>query len=191
MIGIPHQSNEDFKDGSQIHLNNPLSGYDIMANQGGATRTLTAWLRWLAGWLDDSQVACVTKESITEDYFEIEPINRVNGKLESVVIRLSSTKVVVIESRRFDPYFDRMTRNSKNGLIAYVVDATKASAQGNQALLSPRTIWRYISEPTWRTGYELDAIFFQGDSVVIEGIKIEAHTIGETEDIVRLSRVAG
>lgn len=191
MIGIPHQSNEDFKDGSQIVVNNPLNGYDIMANQGGASRTLTAWLRWLAGWLDDSQVACVTKESITENFFEIEPINRVSGKLESVVIRLSSTKVVVIESRRFDPQFDRLTRNSKNGLIAYVVDATKATAQGNQALLSPRDINKYLDEPTWRSGQELDAIFFQGDYVVIEGIRIEAHTIGETADIIRLSRVAG
>ncbi len=190
MIGIPHQANEDEKDGSQLVLNNPLNGYDIMANQGGASRTITAWLRWLAGWLDDSQIACVTKGSITENYYEIVPINQVTGQLEAVVIRLSATKVVVIESRRFDPYFDRMTRNSKDGLIVYLVDATKAAAQGNQSLLSPRDITKLIEEPTWRTAFEIDAMFFQGDSIIVDGIKIEAHTIGESADIVRLSLVA-
>lgn len=191
MLGIPHQSNEDVKDGSRFLENGPINGYEIMGNQGGSSRTMTAWLRWLAGWLDDSQVACVTKESITDAYFEIEPINAVNGKLESVVIKLSNTKAIVIESRRFDPYFDRLTRNSKNGLIAYLVDATKAAAQGSQALLSPRDINTFLEEPSWRDWRTIDAVFFQGDSVVIEGIKIEAHTIGATSDIVRISRVTG
>lgn len=191
MLGIPHQSNEDVKDGSRILESGPIKGYEIMGDQGGSSRTMTAWLRWLVGWLDDSQVACVTKESITDAYFEIDPINAVNGKLESVVIRLSGTKAVVIESRRLDPHFDRMTRNSKNGLIVYTVDATKASAQGSQALLSPRNISTFLEEPTWRDWQAIDAVFFQGDSVVIEGIKIEAHTISAASNIVRISRVAG
>lgn len=188
MIGIPHQANEDFKDGRFIEKNNPINGYEIMANQGGATRTMSSWLRWLAGWLKDEQVLCATKESITDNFFELYPINRVKGEAESLVIRLSDTKAVVVESRRFDSYFDRKTPNSKNGLIVYTVDATKASAQGNQALLSPRDITKYISEQSWRTGSELDAFFFQGDSVKIDGLTITAHRIGKTADIVRVTR---
>lgn len=188
MIGIPHQANEDFKDGRFIEKNNPINGYEIMANQGGATRTMSSWLRWLAGWLNDEQVLCATKESITDNFFELYPINRVKGEQESLVIRLSDTKAVVVESRRFDSYFDRKTPNSKNGLIVYTVDATKASAQGNQALLSPRDITKYISEQSWRTGSELDAFFFQGDSVKIEGLTITAHRIGKTADIVHVTK---
>ena len=189
MIGIPHQANEDFKDGRFIEKNNPINGYEIMANQGGATRTMSSWLRWLAGWLKDDQVLCATKESITDNYFELYPINRVKGEPESLVIRLSASKAVVVESRRFDPYFDRKTPNSKNGLIVYAVDATKASAQGNQALLSPRDITKYISEQSWRTGSELDAFFFQGDSVTVGDLKISAHRIGKTADIVRVTKI--
>jgi M6 family metalloprotease-like protein len=189
MIGIPHQANEDLKQEGRIWLQNPLNGYDIMANQGGASRTMTSWLRWLAGWLNDDQVACITKEQVTDNYFELHPINQVEGKVESLVIKLSETKAVVVESRRFDPYFDRKTNHSKTGLLVYTVDATKASAQGNQALLSPRDITKYIEEPNWRSWAELDAVFFQGDSVEIEGLRIEAFAIGKASDVVRVSRV--
>lgn len=188
MIGIPHQANEDAKDEPRLWIQNPINGYEIMANQGGATRTISSWLRWLAGWLDDDQVVCTTKAAITDNYFELTPINVVSGDVESLVIKLSDTKVVVVESRRFDPYFDRKTPNNKNGLIVYTVDATKGSAQGNQALLSPRDITKYIHEPMWRTSGELDAMFFQGDSVVIEGMKIQAFKVGGKADIVRVSK---
>ena len=189
MLGIPHQANEDFKDGSVIEINNPINGYEIMANQGGASRTISSWLRWLAGWLDDDQVACITKEAVTDNYFELHPINGVNGEVESLVIKLSDTKAVVVESRRFDPAFDRQTRQSKRGLLVYTVDATKASAQGNQALLSPRDISKYIEEPNWRSGYELDAVFFQGDFVEIDGIRIQASSIGTQSDLVRVMSI--
>ena len=188
IIGIPHQANEDVKNERRLWIQNPINGYEIMANQGGASRTMTSWLRWLAGWLDDDQIACVTKESITDDYFELKPINTVSGDVESVVIKLSDTKVVVVESRRFDPYFDRKTKNNKNGLLVYTVDATKGSAQGNQVLLSPRDITKYIEEPMWRTSQELDAMFFQGDSVVVDGLKIQAFKVGGNSDLVRVTK---
>ena len=189
MLGIPHQANEDFKDGRVLQINNPINGYEIMANQGGATRTMSSWLRWLAGWLDDEQVACTTKATIEDEFYELTPINNVSGEKESLVIKLSDTKALVVESRRFDTYFDRPSPNNKNGLLVYTVDATKGSAQGNQALLSPRDITKYLVEPMWRTSSELDAMFFQGDSVVFEGIKIEAYSIGKNSDVVRVTKV--
>ncbi|MEK9908384.1 MAG: hypothetical protein VW500_04835, partial [Aquiluna sp.] len=66
--------------------------------------------------------------------------------------------------------------------------ATKGSDQGNQALLSPRDITKYIEEPYWRSWQELDAMFFQGDSVEIEGLRIQAHSIGGDTDVVRVTR---
>ena len=189
MLGIPHQANEDNQREDRLWLQNPINGYEIMANQGGATRTMSSWLRWLAGWLDDEQVACTTKATIEDEFYELTPINNVSGQKESLVIKLSDTKALVVESRRFDTYFDRPSPNNKNGLLVYTVDATKGSAQGNQALLSPRDITKYLVEPMWRASSELDAMFFQGDSVVFEGIKIEAYSIGKNSDVVRVTKV--
>jgi M6 family metalloprotease-like protein len=189
MLGIPHQANEDNQREDRLWLQNPINGYEIMANQGGATRTMSSWLRWLAGWLDDEQVACTTKATIEDEFYELTPINNVSGEKELLIIKLSDTKALVVESRRFDTYFDRPSPNNKNGLLVYTVDATKGSAQGNQALLSPRDITKYLVEPMWRTSSELDAMFFQGDSVVFEGIKIEAYSIGKNSDVVRVTKV--
>lgn len=186
MIGIPHQSNEDIQSETRIYIQNPINGYEIMANQGGAVRTMTAWLRWLAGWLTDDQVTCVDSKSVTDGLFQLDPINLVGGAKKAIVIRLSETMAIVVESRRFDEYFDRKTANSKDGLVVYTVDATKGSAQANQTLLSPRDITEYLVEPSWRSQDELDAIFFEGDKVEFEGLTIEAHYVGSKFDVVRV-----
>jgi len=193
MLGIPHQADEDEnKPGAKKYVVTPLGGWDVMSEHGGGQRTMTTWLRWLAGWLDDDQIACTTKEEVDSDFYELTPVNVVGGKKEALVIKLSETKAVVVESRRFDKKFDVETGNSPNGLIAYTVDATRASAQGNQVILSPRDITEYIKqENTWPDWRELDAIFFQGDSVVIDGLKIEAYSIGKNSDVVKVSKVSG
>jgi M6 family metalloprotease-like protein len=189
MLGIPHQANEDLKDEPLLHLQNPMNGYEIMANQGGNSRTINSWLRWVAGWLEDDQVICVTQEDIVDEYYELHPINNVDGDIEAVVIKLSDTDAVVVESRRFDDYFDRPSPNSKDGLVVYTVDATRASAQASQALLSPRDITQWIEEPSWRSWEELDAMFFDGDAVEISGLRIEAVRIGNDSDYVRVTAV--
>ena len=193
MLGIPHQADEDEnKPGAKKYVVTPLGGWDVMSEHGGGQRTMTTWLRWLAGWLDDDQIACTTKEEVDSEFYELTPVNVIGGKKEALVIKLSETKAVVVESRRFDKKFDVETGNSPNGLIAYTVDATRASAQGNQVILSPRDITEYIrQENTWPDWRELDAIFFQGDSVVIDGLKIEAYSIGKNSDVVKVSKVSG
>ena len=193
MLGIPHQADEDEnKPGAKKYVVTPLGGWDVMSEHGGGQRTMTTWLRWLAGWLDDDQIACTTKEEVDSEFYELTPVNVIGGKKEALVIKLSETKAVVVESRRFDKKFDVETGNSPHGLIAYTVDATRASAQGNQVILSPRDVTEYIKqENTWPDWRELDAIFFQGDSVVIDGLKIEAYSIGKNSDVVKVSKVSG
>lgn len=195
MIGIPHQASEDpeFRDESldfrTIHwLQNPINGYEIMGNQDGPTKTISSWLRWLAGWLDDNQVICVTEDSIEDEYFELHPINEVNGKTESLVIKLSDTLAVVVESRRFDPMFDYKIPHSRDGIIAYTVDATKATAQGNMALLSPRDITKWLEVNHWRSSETLDANFCEGDSVNVGWLNIEAVSVQDRVDYVRVKK---
>jgi len=192
MIGTPHQADEYFNSGapSQKYQQNPLGGWDIMSTQYGSSRTITSWLRWVAGWLKDEQVVCATKETITENYFELQPINTINAGVESLVIKLNESKALVVESRRFDPNFDVDTGNSKDGVLIYLVDGLQGSGEGNQILLSPRDISKYIyEEKLWWDWRELDAIFFQGDSIVYEGMKIEVFYSGKDSDIVKVSKV--
>jgi M6 family metalloprotease-like protein len=191
MIGTPHQADETSKgrQSSQKHQQNPLGGWDIMSTQYGSSRTITSWLRWVAGWLKDEQVLCATKEAITDNYYELSPVNKINAGVESLVIKLNESKVLVVESRRYDPSFDIDTGNSKDGVLIYLVDALLGTGEGNQILLSPRDLSNYIyEEKLWWDWREIDAILFQGDSVLYEGLKIEVFYSGADSDIVKVSK---
>ena len=190
MIGIPHQANEDMnKPGVALQEVLPFGGYDIMSNQMGTSRTINSWLRWYAGWLDDSQVICVTNESISDNYFELNPINKVDGKVESLVIKMSDELALVVESRRYDPNFDLKSKNLKDGLIVYTVDARKSSGQGSQTLLSPRDITKYLyEENTYQFKNELDVILSGGDFIEYKGVKIEGILTGGNSDFIRVTR---
>ena len=189
MIGIQHLANEDDQTEDRMWVRNPMNGYDIMANQGGASRTLSAWLRWLPGWLEDEQIVCLDGESLTTGSYRIQHINAVEGNLEAVVVRLSERKALVVESRRFDPLLDRPSPNDKDGVLVYTVDGTKSAAQGSQVLLSPRDITQMIPEPMWRDQRELDAMFFPGDAIEYDGIRVEMTASDGGFDIVTLSPV--
>ena len=188
MIGIQHIPNEDAGDDAPRWIRNPIDGFDIMGNQDGAIKTISSWLRWLAGWLDDDQVICVTEDSIVDEYFKLQPLNDISGDHESLVIRLDEKTAIVVESRRFDERFDREIPHSRDGLLVYIVDATKASAQGSMSVLSPRDITKFVEVMHWRSGQELDGNFCQGDSVDVSWLTIEAAAIQDGGDYVRVTR---
>jgi len=187
MIGIQHLANEDDQTEDRMWIRNPMNGYDIMADQGGASRTLSAWLRWLPGWLSDHQIVCLEKDSLVKGSYRIQHVNAIEGNLEAVVVKLSERMALVVESRRFDPHLDRASPNDKDGVLVYTVDGTKSAAQGSQELLSPRDITQMIPEPMWRDQRELDAMFFPGDSVEYDGIRVEMTASDGGFDIVTLS----
>ena len=195
MLGIPHQANEEqeFKDGTYERneswwATNPINGFDIMGNQDGAIKTLSAWLRWLPGWLNDDQIICVEESSIVDEYFALNPLNEMNGDNEALIIKLSDTMVLVVESRRWDKRFDRPIIHSRDGLVVYTVDATKASAQGNQTILSPREITNWVEVGHWRHSEELDGNFCEGDALNVSNIRIENVSSQDGVDYVRVSK---
>ncbi len=58
---------------------------------------LTAWERWVLGWLDDAQVLCANPRISGEINTTITPIGTAGGQ-KAVVIPVGETKAVVVES---------------------------------------------------------------------------------------------
>jgi len=175
---------DDFK----LYLVNPMYGLDIMDVQGTGTQGLSGWMKWLQGWLNDSQVTCVDATTVDREYYRLDQSNLMNADNEMLVVRLSETKALAIESRRWDSRFDLPVQNSRDGVIVYVVDATRGHAEGPLKLLSPRDVTKYLSQdgvwPDWRM---LDVILFEGDSVSFDGITVQVERLSDDGDAVLIT----
>ena len=194
MLGFVHLPDEDrileqtFDWQEYWWQQNGTNGLDVMGNQDGAVKTIGSWLRWVAGWLSDDNVICVTEESIQDEYFELNHLNDISGGVESLVIKLSETQVVVVESRRWDERFDRPIVHSRDGIFAYVVTATKGGAQNSQLMLSPRNVQDWLEVDHWRGSEELDATFCEGDAANVSNLRIEAVSLQDGKDYVRVTK---
>jgi len=193
MLGFVHLPDEDglYSDldwQESWWLQNGTSGLDVMGNQDGGVKTIGSWLRWLAGWLDDSQVICVTEDSIVDEFFELNHLNDISGGVESLVIKLSETQVIVVESRRWDERFDRPIVHSRDGVFAYVVTSTRGASQNSQQMISPRKIQDWVEVNHWRGSQEIDGTFCEGDVANVSNLRIEAVSLQDGKDYVRVTK---
>jgi hypothetical protein len=97
--------------------------FSLMGQINGGAPELFGWERWTLGWVADSQVSCLTTGSSTTD---LTPIATAGG-VKIAVAKLSSSRAVVVESRRRLGYD---TGLSKEGVIVYVVDTSVRSGEG-------------------------------------------------------------
>ena len=109
-----------------------MSGLDIMFSQDGPSRTLSGWWRFLSNWLEPSQLFCEEINDFDELKISLAPIDGTAKGVKVMMIRVSPTKVLVVESRRYTK-FDNEKRQSLfqgeliqedwNGILVYEYDA--------------------------------------------------------------------
>jgi hypothetical protein len=140
---------------------------------------LNVWNRYLLGWLADSQINCLNAAEINSTGVTqlINPIERVNDLTKAVVVRLSSTKVLVIESRRNEG-FDVLT-SAQEGTLVYTVDMTIQSIQGG---------WKVQRRPGSTDLSLRDAALRLGDVITVEGLRIEIVGRDQNGDTVKISK---
>lgn len=130
-----------------------------------------AWERWLLGWIDDSQIACMGSNSISQ---LISPIER-KGGIKAIVIPISNSKVVVVESRRAEGVDKNL---KKPGALVYVVNSTIQSGFG-----PVRVVPAEKSDPR-----RLQSTRAEGESVTVEGITITVKKSSNEGDFVEVVR---
>lgn len=84
---------------------------------------LTAWNRWLAGWLGDSQVRCVARTGETVHF--LAPVEGRSSLPQMVVVPVSESAAVVVETRRITE-FDK----AGDKVVVYSVDTSFRSGFG-------------------------------------------------------------
>lgn len=172
-ISLPHIG--------RSHPPAPLfAGYDLMGNQDGPTRELSGWLRFLAKWLSDEKVYCKESKNIKNLEVNLLPLNSKEQGLKLIVIPLSSTKALIIESRR-DSKFSCKMSIPQNGALAYIYDAN--FSHGEEFLIPvspngrPRVQTPCPSPPMW------DSVLRSGDKINVNGIVVENLSSGSFDKI--------
>ena len=144
---------------------------------------MVAWSRWQLGWLDETQIRCITGQRAT---VTLSPVADPGTGIAMAAIPVSEAKLIVIESRR-RLGFDGTTierRNGRNitiqstmpeGVLVYTVDASGRSGYLPIAVGGHRVL-------------EGSPILAEGQKITIEGVTITVDSASPTTDTVTVTR---
>lgn len=164
---------------------NPYSGYDLMSIQDGPSREISGWLRFIMGWMPDEKVHCSDKSSLNSVDLTLAPLNGKKEGIKMSVVRLSSNRALIIESRRVTK-FTCNTPTPLNGVMAYIYDARLGHYEAFLIPVIPTG--RNLEQSDCQTIPAPNPLLREGDKVNVEGITIEVLQHG-TYDRVRISRL--
>jgi M6 family metalloprotease-like protein len=133
---------------------------------------LFAFERWNLGWLEDSQIVCSSAKEISQ---LVTPVQSAGG-IKAVIVPLSRTKALVVESRRAIGLDSKI---AKTGALVYIVDSSVQSGYGPVKIYpsSVSTDPRYLQAPR--------AV---GESVTVEGITVSVTSASSAGDTVSIKR---
>jgi M6 family metalloprotease-like protein len=140
--------------------------YDIMNNS--TYPELLVWHRYLLGFLENSQIHCINSTDTSTHW--LVPVASVSKQVKGIVIPLSSTEAVIVESRRaigFDTALS--SRSDLVGAVVYTLDS---------------------KIPYRRTPVKVAQVLKNNDSVNVSGYKITVVESGEFGDVVKIEKVA-
>ena len=143
---------------------------DIMGNEGGITRELSGWLRFVAGWIPNEKIFCKTKDNLKQTNLTLVPLSSEKDGVKMAVIPVSDTKAIVIESRRSSK-FSCKNPIIGDGVLVYTYDGN--FTHGEEFLKPIFPSERPVLRSTCLTPSSADLLLHEGDGVTINGVSIE------------------
>jgi hypothetical protein len=176
------------------------NSYPNPSAKGAFSAALPAWELFLIGWLDDSQVHCISVADLAKTQsVSLTPLEVRGGDRKAIVIPTEiAGELIVVESRRPIGYTENWgTKNQ--GLLVYRAnpllleqDDHTSGDCGNDPTY-PK--WSYYLFPDrekadpnkWCRGFEI-ALVNKGESVTYNGVKITLSKSTGSSDLVVVSR---
>lgn len=163
---------------------NAYSGYDLMAIQDGPSRELSGWLRFIIGWLPDEKVHCSDLATLQTVDVTLAPLSESKPGIKMSVVRLSSNRALILESRRVTKFACNMP-TPQDGVMAYIYDARLGHYEPFLVPVIPAG--RNLEQSDCQTISVPNPMLREGDKVTVEGVTVEVLQHG-TYDQVRISR---
>lgn len=173
------------------------------SGNGGVSYAITAWEQFLLGWMTDSQVQCLSMDDLDSEQTAIlTPLEIFGGERKALVVVISPSDVLVVESRRPIGY-SKWWNQDNSGSLVYTVNPQVLEQTdhidedcGNDPT---HTKWAYYLFPdeeredpsSWcgaMGGAFHPAIFDQGESLTYNGVRIELVYSADDKDYVRVTR---
>lgn len=196
MMGITGHLNPMRPAGPETYFQNPMYGVGLFADQWTVIRTVEGWNAWMLGWITDDQVNCIDTKDISDEIFAVEDGRNPDSKKKLLVLRTGDSKVLVIETRLFDPKRDNNTRMATagfyNSVIMYALDSTRRMSDGSGIAQVPLSTDEKWDNGKWPSEAEVftDIYFKEGNSVVIDGLKIEVLSLQGSKNFIRVTKSA-
>lgn len=154
---------------AQTHLH--VGEWSIMGLISGRGGEFTAFERWQLGWLADEQLVCAPAST---SLVSLTPITQAGGT-KAVLVPLSATSALVVESRRATGFDARLPQT---GALTYLIDTQVASGRGTMRVL-----------PMADTDLaKLTRVLAPGQSVTLGGASITLVSRTDGSDVVRVVR---
>lgn len=174
----------------------------IMTSQSGISYAINPWEQFLLDWLPSDQIYCDEAANLKPVKLSLSPMEREDKQTKMVVLKLSSTRAIVIESHGIDKWSnfkfgDRTFPPGFYSVMAYIIDLDKQVAPpvNNDGSSQNNDGWAWaVWQKVARTSNEFnmnvgdrqnlrDYVAVQGDVFVIEGVRIKFVGTGDFETI--------
>lgn len=154
------------------YLGKTIGPFDIMGSLSAKGNELSYWNRWLLGWIDDSQIACVSSLQASQSV-ELSPISNDDKGTKGIVIPTSLSTAILIESRKAQGY-DSTFLADEVGLVVYKIDTKIGSGAGPISVVPKSNQYSGVafSSALYDNKRFLKAPLQVGDSLVVDGIRI-------------------
>lgn len=152
--------------GAEVYLRY-VQDWSMMGQITGLGLELFGWERWQLGWLDDYQIACFP-EGGTATLTAVE----VEGGVKIVVVPVSESQALVVESRRAMGYDLWLP---EGGALVYTIDTAIASGEG-PLRVQPEGSPDLMAAP-----------LAPGESLTVAGVTVTVLAADELTDIVQVS----
>ena len=178
-IGLADHNGDNFYQNNRgENTNSPgMGNWGIMSM---SKTELTTWEKWMLGYITDGQVRCATSDALSIHW--ITPSSYKSKKTKLLVIHLSESKVIVVESIRAGGLNYKLGKESEGALV-YVVDTSEPGLEYGMQVLRPE------SKPVNLLPFVLsDATLKFGEKIKYQGIEIKVVESGEYGDVVMISK---
>jgi len=186
--------------------------FGVLLNGDGYTAGLNSWDELSVDWMTEDEIYCVNKSNLKPVQIKLAPIERKQGGVHSIMIKLDNHRALVIESHRSGEFAQGMP-DYGYGVTVQLVDTTKITTWNDDKATSEYiqfypdnrfgpeygtridtkrandsgvNLFNGVGVSGARWGLDQNYLLLQGESYTFEGIKIEFLSSGNT-DLISIS----